>query len=318
MIPAKLITKRCFHIKLGSGDEWSKDAINAGKIYFGYRDISHAICQTKREDTIRNELEKVYQTSKGKITDRLREIMTFYTESEATLWITFYKGYLYYATAKQDVFVDSDDVETRKYRKTTSGWSCLNINKEPISEIRLRGDLVTKKYYRGTICSVPKPLLEYLLRVINCEEDPIHQNIRQAHSQIGTLVRRLGEKDFELLVDMIMQRSGIMRESGLGGTMKDIDYAGSHPLTKHFYYVQIKSRTDKQQLEKYLNTFIEMNNINPGSTYMYILNDDSTKHRSIIEKYEAEYGINCQLLGTSEIGQLAAKLGLIDWILDRT
>jgi hypothetical protein len=116
-----------------------------------------------------------------------------------------------------------------------------------------------------------------------------------------------------------MQRSGLLRESSVGGTIKDIDYAGSHPLTGRYYYAQAKSRTTPIEARKYLNTFAQMNLDNPGAMYMYFLNDDSATYESLTLEYQQKYDdFEYQIYGAREVGELAAKLGLLDWVLDRT
>jgi hypothetical protein len=91
---------KCFHIKLGQSDVWSSEATKENKIYFGYHEIPHEVCQTKNEVEIRAYLEKIFYSSpKSTISNRLREILTFYNEPSSTLWITFFAGCLYYATA---------------------------------------------------------------------------------------------------------------------------------------------------------------------------------------------------------------------------
>jgi hypothetical protein len=307
----KLTATSAYHIKLGKGDEWSEESIKNGRIYFGYREIPHELLNKKDK----KEIERVVAAKFDNDTRRINEVRTFYTASESTLWITFYNGSLYYATSKPEVYCEDDT--KRKYRETMNGWKHTDVKGHSISEIKLRGDLVAKKYYRMTICKIPGDLLEYLLRIINCETDPLHEQIMDANRQVTKLIQRLNPKDFELLIDMLLLRSGIMRQGPLGATMKDIDCACVHPLTGRVYYIQAKSKTNKKELKKYLDSFSKMNETNPGATYYFFINEEKSKYESLIKEYLSD-DFEVELKDSNDMCAVVAELGLVKWVLERT
>ncbi|HLC20068.1 MAG TPA: hypothetical protein VJK72_04050 [Candidatus Nanoarchaeia archaeon] len=307
---------KCYHIKLGQGDEWAEESIRKNRIYFGYRELPH-FQPTERSDIIIKQRVKTFFPGKTQstITNHANQISYFYNEPETTLWITFFNGYLYYTFANTEIHIEDGN---RKYRETIGNWKCTDVKDKPLSELNIRGDLRTKKYFRGTICEVDKTLLDYLLMKINCEEDPVHSEIVRANEKIGDLIKRLSPKDFELLIDMIFMRSGVIRTTPIGGSMKNIDYAGFHPLTGKMFIAQCKSTTNEKEIEKYLGIFAEMDKTEKGAVYIYFVNNESKKYNYMVNKYRDEYDLDIELFDSNRITSLVVKLGLVDWVLEKT
>jgi hypothetical protein len=317
----KINPAKCYHIKLGRGSEWSKEAISKNRIYLGFREIPHDVCLTRNEEIIKN---RVIQEYNGKsATSRTNAIMRFYDPSEDILWITFFGGCLYFGFAKSSRDVEEfinlkGESETRKYRELKGEWSYLNVEGKPLYESNLRGDLLSKKYYRGTICEIEPKILKYLIRKINGEKSKIERKISQAHSDLPELIHGLNDKDFELLVDLVLERSGFQRESFIGGTQKDIDYAGRHPLLNRNIIVQVKSRTNNEDIKGYLNIFKEYNIRNPGTLFYFFINEKNRYSDIINNLIKTTENFHFEIKNILDISQLVVNLGLITWVLNRS
>lgn len=317
----KINPAKCYHIKLGRKSEWSEKAMNKNRIYLGFQEIPHNVCLTRNEDIIKK---RVIQAYNGKSpTSRTNAIMHFYDPSEDILWITFFGGCLYYGFAKSPVdveeFTNSEGKsETLKYRELKGGWSYQNVEDTPLYESNLRGDLLSKKYYRGTICEVELGLLKYLIRKINGEKGEIERKISQAHSDLPELIRGLNDKDFELLVDLILERGGFQRESFIGGTQKDIDYVGRHPLLNRNIVVQVKSKTNNEEVRRYLKIFQEYNIRNPDTLFYFFINETNQYSAVINSWIKTTENFHFEIKDISDVSQLVVNLGLITWVLNRS
>lgn len=111
--------------------------------------------------------------------------------------------------------------------------------------------------YRGTICAVEES--DYLVRKINGNVEPL---VREAVAAQETLqgvaqepIRRLHEKDFELLVDLIFAASGWRRVSVLGETEKDVDLPVEQIAPQERAFVQVKSSATPAVLADYVERF---------------------------------------------------------------
>ncbi|MCK4735701.1 MAG: hypothetical protein KAT65_24820 [Methanophagales archaeon] len=317
----KINPAKCYHIKLGRGSEWSEKAIKKNRIYLGFQEIPPDVCLRRNEDIIKK---RVIQAYNGKSpTSRTNAIMHFYDPSEDILWITFFGGCLHYGFAKSPVdveeFINSEGKsETLKYRELKGKWSYKNVKDTPLYESNLRGDLLSKKYYQGTICEVKLGLLKYLIRKINGETGEIERKIIQAHRDLPELIRGLNPKDFELLVDLVLERSGFQRESFIGGPQKDIDYAGRHPLLNRNIVVQVKSRTDRKEVRRYLKNFREYNRRNPSTLFYFFINEPNQYSDVVNSLIKTPENSHFEIKDISDVSQLVVNLGLITWVLNRS
>jgi hypothetical protein len=121
----------------------------------------------------------------------------------------------------------------------------------------LPGLVTTTSGYQGTVCE-PKGVRE-ILPIIRNKEDPDAQVAavaRQAYEEaIAKLITRLGEKDFEVLVDLILSRSGWARLAKLGGVTEGIDIEAENAAADEIAFVQVKSSATQATLDDYVARF---------------------------------------------------------------
>ena len=121
----------------------------------------------------------------------------------------------------------------------------------------LPGLVTTTSGYQGTVCE-PKGVRE-ILRIIRNKDDPDAQVAavaRQAYEEaIAKLITRLGEKDFEVLVDLILSRSGWARLAKLGGVTEGIDIEAENAAADEIAFVQVKSSATQATLDDYVARF---------------------------------------------------------------
>jgi hypothetical protein len=108
--------------------------------------------------------------------------------------------------------------------------------------------LLQTEAWRGTICKVRKAdvanhIIDKINGDINKESKKVKLYLSEIISLIEQLIKGLGDKDFEILIDLIFNRAGWKRISKVGGTEKDIDIDLEMPITSERVAVQIKSQT---------------------------------------------------------------------------
>jgi Restriction endonuclease len=113
--------------------------------------------------------------------------------------------------------------------------------------------------FRGTVCEPAGS--EEILRVIRNEEDEdarLAAFAREGYeSAVGKLIARLRERDFELLIDLILSRTGFPRLAELGRTREGLDIEAQNATSREIVFVQVKSWATQAVLDDYVSRFQE-------------------------------------------------------------
>ena len=127
----------------------------------------------------------------------------------------------------------------------------------PLVTTELPGVVTSTAGYRATI-GEPKGWRE-ILRIIRNDQDEdalAAAAARQAYeAAVSKLVARLGDKDFEILVDLIPSRTGWARLAKLGGVTEGIDVEVENAAADEIAFVQVKSSADQSVLDDYVARF---------------------------------------------------------------
>jgi hypothetical protein len=176
----------------------------------------------------------------------------------------------------------------------------------------LPGNVTTVEGFRATVCE-PRAGRE-ILRVIRNEEDADARAAtlaRQAYvDAVARLVARLGDKgkDFELLVDLILARSGWARRAKLGSVKEGIDIEVENASAEEIAFVQIKSSATQEVLDDYVARFNSRRGV---------------YHRMIFAVHSPDGNLTpptgepVQVWTGKKIADLVVKLGLGDWVAKR-
>lgn len=121
----------------------------------------------------------------------------------------------------------------------------------------LPGDVTAVAGFRATVCK-PRASAK-ILRIIRNEDD---QEARAAilarnayRDAVAKLVARLGPKDFEVLIDLILSRTGWTRLAKIGGVRADIDIEVENAALDEIAFVQVKSSASQATLSKCISDF---------------------------------------------------------------
>ena len=213
---------RVRYIKLGRGGMWEQECIEKNIIRYGYYSAKperFSLCMERRWA----ELTKYFIAEckdKGTATRFMNETRLFFEADASTLWITFVGERLYWGVLDSSPPVPYGDHETVS-RKVAGGWRKTDLKGGPLTKDRLSGALTKLSAYRGTSCNVD--VSEYVIRRIKGEKIPQVERAVLASSEMKSavlgLMKLLGPRDFEILVELVFSTSG-WRRQGLSARRK--------------------------------------------------------------------------------------------------
>jgi hypothetical protein len=253
MIP-RIHPRRIRYIKLGQGGSWEKECISGDIIRIGFgsaRSDRFELCRKGRWDKLAATF-VAEGKSKGMATRFTNELRLFCEDDGSTLWITFVGERLYWGFVARTPAAQSPDGDG-VWRPIRDRWRCADIKGDELTKDRLSGALTKLAAYRGTSCDVD--VSDYVIRRINGNKMPVVECALAASKQMKAsalgLIKLLGPRDFELLVDLVFTTSGWRTVGVVGKTQKTLDLDLILPSTGERAFVQVKSKTSSTELADY-------------------------------------------------------------------
>ena len=297
------------YIKLGEGGRWESGCLRDGIVRLGFNSskpefYSRAMAGDWAGLTA---LWLSEGKDRGTATRFTNETKQFFLDDGSTLWITFMGERLYWGLMDggSPACRDVDGDGTR--RTIVGGWRCTDANGEELTKDRLSGALTKLASYRGTSCAVDAAA--YVVRRINGHRSP---EVERAMSTVAEmkasaldLMRLLGPKDFELLVDLVFSSSGWRRLGVVGKTQKTLDLDLLLPSTGERAFVQVKSDTKQSELDDYVALFEEMENFDR----MFFVH-----HSGIVACDHPSVTV----VGPERVAELVVDAGLVGWLIRKT
>jgi hypothetical protein len=189
-------------------------------------------------------------------------------------------------------------------------WSNRSLAGRHLAIANLPGIITTTAGFRGTVCE-PRGWRE-ILRVLRDEQDEDAAAADQARIQyeeaVARLVARLRERDFELLIDLILARSGWVRLAKLGGATEGVDVEVENVATGEIAFVQVKSAAGQDVLDDYTRRFADRR-----ERYHRMIFAVHTPRGTL--KPPADEPV--QLWTGDHIARLVVRLGLGGWVASR-
>ncbi len=116
------------------------------------------------------------------------------------------------------------------------------------------------------------------------------------------MIKLLGPKDFETLVDLIFSISGWRRQGIVGKTQKTLDLDLSLPSTGERAFVQVKSKTTSAELVEYVESLNELDSFN-RMFFVYHSGEAETDDERVI------------VIGPDKLSEMAVDAGLVTWLI---
>ena len=139
---------------------------------------------------------------------------------------------------------------------------------------------------------------------------------KQSLSVIKQAIKELNPHDFEILVDLILTKSGWIRIGELGGLIKAVDMEYYLPVEQQTVYVQVKAVLKQSELNEALDLLAEELAYEKDATCYFAFHTLKTKKTNIPEKYK---NLRIKLLDGDAIASLCNNhQDVITWLFLRT
>jgi hypothetical protein len=303
--PETVRPARVRYIKLGEAGGWEKECLDKGIVRFGFGTATaerFRFCRKGRWDDLTSSF-VAEGKNKGTATRFTNETRIFFEDDGSTLWVTFVGERLcwgFLASNPPERHADGHGV----WRKVDRGWRWSDLKGEPLTRDRLSGALTKLAAYRGTSCDVD--VAEYVVRRINGEKTPeveravaVLANMKESALE---LMRLLGPRDFETLVDLVFSTSGWRRLGVVGKTQKTLDLDLMLPSTGERAFVQVKSKTTSAELAEYVG---QLDDHGPFDRMFYVFH--SGKATTDDDRVT--------LVGPDKLAELVIDAGLLNWLI---
>ena len=233
------------YVKNGSRGKWWEAAKARGQLHCGWWFVSRdLLCQVDLP-RIRACMQAHYKKP-GVATSDFNAIKLVLENPSRHIWVTFENGYLWWCTVRDGIKVnldrDREKTEGSFWLTCNQPWSNRSIGGKVLARSDLPGIVGAVAGFRATICE-PKGSPE-ILRIIQDREDPDVAEATQAReaytAAVTKLVKHLHDRDFELLIDLILARTGWVRLARLGGVTEGTDIEAENVARNEIAFVQVK------------------------------------------------------------------------------
>lgn len=308
MQPQEITATEAMYIKLGRGGEWAHDCLlKSQTLRLSYKGVSHDDCAAGRWDEVQKQIEHSKETiSSGTVNFHLNQIKAFYEKGETTLWIAFHADKLWWCFSPPDVTGLPDGT---KVRQVKGCWVATDIRGEALVTERLNGKVTAVQGFKATIGKIGE--LNYLVNRINGQVPPLVAAAQDAlvalHQKLESVIQGLYWRDFETLIDLVFQRAGWQRISRVGGPKKTLDINLLSPITDEYFAVQVKSKANYTDFMAFQDACVDME----YTRYYFAVH---TPSKELTHEKETD---TFQLWLPNDIARMAARYGLIEWIIDK-
>lgn len=300
------------YVKNGPGGRWWPTAKATGQIHASWKDVPGEALLTGHVPTITAAIRQVFGGRPGATQD-LNALLTLLQHPSQHLWVTFQDGCLWWATARDGIEInpEGETAERGHFWVTLDRpWSNLSLGGRSLAISDLPGAVAAVAGFRATLCK-PRASAE-ILRIITdqADQDAAEADVARSgySTAIARLVARLGPKDFEILVDLILSRSGWTRIARLGGVTEGIDVEVENAALDELAFVQVKSTADMTVLADYLARFRDRRD-----RYARMIFAVHTPRGAL----DVPGDLPVQVWDQSRISDLVVRFGLGDWVAKR-
>jgi hypothetical protein len=197
-----------------------------------------------------------------------------------------------------------------KIRRVIGKWHDTDIKGERLSLDSLSGKLTQMRGFRGTICRVKER--QYAIDRINGKRS---DEVRRANTAkyalencLVPLIQNLTWGDFEILVDLVFVQAGWRRVGVRGKTEKSWDLDLVAPVTGERAVVQIKSRSNSNEVRDYID---ELKRTKTHNRLFFVAHsfDGKMSH--------PKSSNSVKVIGPNELAKLVVSAGLADWLITK-
>ena len=329
---------RVYYIKLGAGyqPDIAKNCITNNLLWLGYNEVPEDVIQTALQNETQynykdwkevwNPVRKVYDDKNETTqTNYAKAIRQFYTATEEDYFFTFLNSTMYYCHPAGSIIPITENNARGCFAigsriRATTGWQDHPETTDSVKflERNLSGRITKAKIFRGTIYELTGIEKETFFNTLEWHF-PECEKLENVKKQIPNLVipviQMLNDHDFEILVDMLLTKSGWLRIGELGGTVKAIDMEYLVPVENEQVYVQVKSIISNKICKEALELLSEELSDKANVT-CYLVFHTVEPETSIPVEYK---NLHVKTLNATLLANLSCNhQEVINWILMRT
>jgi hypothetical protein len=304
------------YVKNGSGGRWWKAAKARGQLHCGWWFIPRELLRANDLVRIKQAIQQhdAYR-ARGAATADFNALNVVLGKPSQHVWVTFEDGYLWWCTVRDGITINLDKTKEKDegsfWLTCNRSWNNHSVGGKLLARANLPGKVAAVAGFRATICE-PSGSSE-ILRLIQDEVDPrtvAASSAREAYtSAVANLITNLHERDFELLIDLILARTGWVRLAELGRSVEGTDIEAENVATDEIAFVQVKSRAGQRMLDEYVQRFKARRD---RYDRMIFAVHSPTQDDLVTPEDEP-----VQVWNGERIAQLAVRLGLGEWISNR-
>jgi hypothetical protein len=309
MVDALPVTVR--YVKNGEGGRWWSPAKGLNQVHLGWRSVPHDLLRTVDFAAIKSIIQDEYGPKAGATQD-FNMLRTLLDHPSRHLWVTFEEGCMWWCTVRDHIHTNDggDPALGHFWLACNRPWSNRSLGGRHLAAANLPGVITATAGFRSTVCE-PRGWRE-MLRVIHDEQDADAAAADEARRgyelAVSRLVARLRERDFELLIDLVLARSGWVRLAKLGGATEGVDLEVENVATNEIAFVQVKSTAGQDVLDDYARRFAERRD-----RYQRMIFAVHSPKGSL----QTPLGQPVQVWAGDHIAKLVVRLGLGDWVASR-
>ena len=217
---APISPTRVRYIKLGHAGEWETECLKRGIVRLGFGTAKPArldLCLHGRWGELKQSF-AAEGKDPGTTTNFANQVRLFFEDDGTTLWLTFVGEHLCWGFMAPGAPAAHED-GVGVWRTVAGGWKRTDATGGPLTKDRLAGSLTELAAYHGTSCDVG--VAGYATRRINGLKSPEVERAVAALAELRRavlgMIRLLGPKDFEVLVELVFSTSGWRRQGAVGG-----------------------------------------------------------------------------------------------------
>lgn len=305
------------YVKNGPSGRWWKTALAEGQVHCGWNEVPAEILRAGDHEAAAPYIQEAMLGNggdKGAVSRDLAALKTLLDRPSQHIWITFEDRRLWWCTVNDEIRSDGEPSSKDRghfWLTCATPWSDRSIDgKRHLVMNDLPGVVTAVAGYRATVCT-PSAAAD-ILRVIHNQEHPAADAARKTRDAyrgaLADLIGHLRDKDFELLIDMVLSRDGWARTTPLGGSGADIDLEVENRSANELAFVQIKSQAGQAELDDYVQRFNRQRD--RYSRMIFAVHTPKGELR-------APGGAPVHIWDRSRIADLGVRLGLGEWIEGR-
>jgi hypothetical protein len=306
------LPKSVRYVKNGRGGQWWPAAKARGEVHLGWSNVPDNLLQAADLAAIEPIIRAAYTGNTGATQD-FNALRALLDHPSQHVWVTFEDGCLWWCTVHDAVEINPDD-ESKNYGnfwlRCDRPWTNCSVGGRYLAMANLPGVITRTAGYRTTVCE-PQGWRE-ILRIIQDEQDPDAIAAAQARGAyedaVVKLIMRLGDRDFELLIDLILSRTGWVRVAKLGGATEGIDVEAENITANEIAFVQVKSSADQRVLNDYVHRYDERRDRYQRMIFAV---------HSPVGSFKQPTDKSVQVWTGHRIAQLVVRLGLGEWVASR-